>query len=65
MKELGDRVNLIPVIAKADTITPQEMGAFKQRVRWGTARADQLAGPSILTSGGRGLTADAARSGPG
>ena len=32
MKELGDRVNLIPVIAKADTITPQEMQAFKQRV---------------------------------
>lgn len=33
MKELGNRVNLIPVIAKADTITPQEMAAFKQRVR--------------------------------
>jgi cell division control protein 12 len=33
MKRLGSRVNLIPVIAKADTMTPEEIVAFKQRVR--------------------------------
>lgn len=33
MKRLGSRVNLIPVIAKADTMTPQDLIAFKQRVR--------------------------------
>ncbi|KAJ3131088.1 hypothetical protein HK100_006832 [Physocladia obscura] len=33
MKQLSSRVNLIPVIAKADTITPAEMLAFKERIR--------------------------------
>lgn len=33
MKKLGTRVNLIPVIAKADTLTPEDLLAFKQRVR--------------------------------
>ncbi|KAJ3165637.1 hypothetical protein HK101_000193 [Irineochytrium annulatum] len=33
MKQLSTRVNLIPVIAKADTITPTDMLAFKDRVR--------------------------------
>lgn len=33
MKRLGTRVNLIPVIAKADTITPSDLNVFKQRVR--------------------------------
>jgi cell division control protein 12 len=32
MKELGTRVNLIPVIAKADTLMPAEIQEFKQRV---------------------------------
>ena len=32
MKRLGTRVNLIPVIAKADTLTPQDLAVFKQRV---------------------------------
>lgn len=32
MKRLGTRVNLIPVIAKADTMTPEDLLAFKQRV---------------------------------
>ncbi|KAJ3077483.1 hypothetical protein HDU99_001154 [Rhizoclosmatium hyalinum] len=32
MKQLCTRVNLIPVIAKADTITPADMLAFKDRV---------------------------------
>lgn len=33
MKKLGDRVNLIPVISKADTLTPNEMIEFKRRIR--------------------------------
>jgi cell division control protein 12 len=33
MKRLCTRVNLIPVIAKADTLTPKDLAHFKQRVR--------------------------------
>lgn len=33
MKHLGSRVNLIPVIAKADTLSPSEVIDFKHRIR--------------------------------
>ncbi|KAL9549148.1 hypothetical protein MBANPS3_005352 [Mucor bainieri] len=33
MKRLGSRVNLIPVIAKADTLTPHDLQRFKENVR--------------------------------
>lgn len=33
MKEIGSRVNLVPIIAKADTISPEELRAFKERIR--------------------------------
>ncbi|KAN0103946.1 Septin domain containing protein [Russula decolorans] len=33
MKRLGTRVNLIPVIAKADTLTQSDLFTFKQRIR--------------------------------
>ncbi|ORY84847.1 peanut-like protein 1 [Protomyces lactucae-debilis] len=33
MKKLGSRVNLIPIIAKADTLTPSDLAKFKQRIR--------------------------------
>ncbi|KAJ3302003.1 hypothetical protein HDU76_005591, partial [Blyttiomyces sp. JEL0837] len=33
MKQLSTRVNLIPVIAKADTLTPADMLTFKDRIR--------------------------------
>lgn len=33
MKHLSRTVNIIPVIAKADTLTPEEKMEFKQRVR--------------------------------
>ncbi|KDQ08528.1 hypothetical protein BOTBODRAFT_118519 [Botryobasidium botryosum FD-172 SS1] len=33
MKRLGTRVNLIPVIAKADTLTQADLALFKQRIR--------------------------------
>src|SRR5690606_14963167 len=34
MKRLGTRVNLIPVIAKADTLTPTDLHKFKKRVSY-------------------------------
>ncbi|CAN3362624.1 cell division control protein 12 [Diutina catenulata] len=33
MKRLSTRVNLIPVVAKADTLSPAELDAFKSRIR--------------------------------
>lgn len=33
MKRLGTRVNLIPVIAKADTLTQNDLAVYKQRIR--------------------------------
>lgn len=33
MKKLDNKVNIIPVIAKADTITKAELQKFKQKVR--------------------------------
>ncbi|KAG6333203.1 hypothetical protein ID866_5885 [Astraeus odoratus] len=33
MKRLGTRVNLIPVVAKADTLTQNDLFLFKQRIR--------------------------------
>ena len=33
MKRLGSRVNLIPVIAKADTLSPSDLRLFKERIR--------------------------------
>ena len=33
MKRLGSRVNLIPVIAKADTLSPSDLRTFKRRIR--------------------------------
>jgi septin family protein len=33
MRRLSPRVNVIPVIGKADTLTPSELKGFKKRVR--------------------------------
>ncbi|KAI9105687.1 Septin-domain-containing protein [Phlyctochytrium arcticum] len=33
MRQLGTRVNLIPVVAKADTVTPADLALFKDRIR--------------------------------
>ena len=33
MKRLHDKVNIIPVLAKADTMTPDECAYFKKQVR--------------------------------
>ncbi len=46
MKRLCSRVNLIPVIAKADTLSPADLAKFKARVR----DAPQLSWYKILTT---------------
>jgi hypothetical protein len=33
MKSVGKRVNIIPVIAKADALTPAEQASFKRNVK--------------------------------
>ncbi|GMM35823.1 septin [Saccharomycopsis crataegensis] len=33
MKKLSTRVNLVPIISKADTLSPREINEFKQRIR--------------------------------
>ena len=33
MKQLHEKVNIVPVIAKADTFTPEECERFKATVR--------------------------------
>jgi len=33
MKQLHELVNIVPVIAKADTLTPSEVQTLKKRVR--------------------------------
>jgi septin 7 len=38
MRRLHTKVNLIPVIAKSDTLTDDEIAAFKQRVSVGLSR---------------------------
>ena len=35
MKRLSTRVNLIPVVAKADTLSPNDLALFKKRVNFG------------------------------
>lgn len=44
MKRLSSRVNLIPVVAKADTLTPVDLARFKHRV--GLLHVD-LVGPML------------------
>lgn len=34
MKRLHEKVNIIPLIAKADTLTPEECQQFKKQVSW-------------------------------
>lgn len=33
MKTVASRINIVPIIAKADGLSPQDMHAFKERVR--------------------------------
>ena len=44
MKKLSEVVNVVPVIAKSDSLTLEERDAFKQKVRFGLYRACELAG---------------------
>jgi len=40
MKEIGSRTNLIPVIAKSDTLMPADLKAFKERIKEDLAAHD-------------------------
>lgn len=42
MKRLHDKVNLIPLIAKADTMTPEECMHFKKQVWWSLLRLIEI-----------------------
>lgn len=42
MRRLSPRVNVIPVIGKADSLTPKELKAFKKRVRLSLWLADSV-----------------------
>lgn len=46
MKHLGSRVNLIPVIAKADTLTPRDLAQYKLNVS--TTKTKQI-GIDLMT----------------
>jgi len=48
MKKLHDVVNIIPVIAKADTMTIEERDSFKERIREDIAEAEIKVYPSSL-----------------
>lgn len=53
MKHLGSRVNLIPVIAKADTLTPKDLAQYKLNVskdRWMNVKVAHLDSFQILDS---------------
>ena len=43
MKRLSSRVNLIPVVAKADTLSPADLARYKQRVSLTGFFANELA----------------------
>lgn len=42
MKKLSEVVNVVPVIAKSDSLTPEERDAFKTRVRLVTLYPEKL-----------------------
>jgi septin family protein len=46
MRRLSPRVNVIPVIGKADTLTPSELKAFKKRVSLGFLGSDSISHPA-------------------
>lgn len=57
MKRLSSRVNLIPVIAKADTLSPADLARYKTRVRKSKEgvfmdQADCVIGPKCYRSPG-------------
>ncbi len=51
MRRLSPRVNVIPVIGKADSLTPSELRGFKKRVCFNPSVIHQLS-DSVLGHGG-------------
>lgn len=56
MRRLHTKVNLIPVISKADTLTDEEIIAFKKRVGQARIYAKPLADKFYLADSGRHCT---------
>lgn len=50
MKRIGSRCNLIPIISKADTLTPSDLESFKDRIR-DTIRIHQIKTFDLSTEG--------------
>ena len=51
MRRLSPRVNVIPVVGKADSLTPAELKGFKKRVRRTVLSHDILSQQSIADHG--------------
>ena len=47
MRRLSPRVNVIPVIGKADSLTPSELRGFKKRVCIHSFDGRQLSNPAL------------------
>lgn len=61
MRRLSKITNVVPVIAKADTLTLEERAEFKQKVSGG---AHTVGGNATLVPGGTSLQADEAQRRP-
>ncbi|XP_052758847.1 septin-7 isoform X3 [Galleria mellonella] len=61
MQRLGDKVNIIPVIAKADTMTPEECKDFKEQIMKEIAQHKIKIYDFPESSGEEGEAADATR----
>jgi len=48
MKQLHDKVNIVPVIGKADTLTPTELDSMKRRVSYFITQCQVLNGLQSL-----------------
>lgn len=59
MRRLSKIVNVVPVIAKADTLTLEERAEFKQRVRTGPRGAPRV--PHVPPSPGSSLVSHRSR----
>ncbi|XP_050554839.1 septin-7 isoform X4 [Spodoptera frugiperda] len=62
MQRLGDKVNIIPVIAKADTMTPEECKDFKEQIMKEISQHKIKIYDFPESTGEEGEVADAARS---
>jgi septin 3/9/12 len=58
MKKLSEVVNVVPVIAKADSLTLEERESFKQKVSTVSSGVDGGIGADVVLSGGLQIRAE-------